>query len=582
MTDGAKSSVSTNEVPTWDVPAPKGPAQASNGSTDVANATNNTDADATTTSGTPASSGIIPSGSKKTWASMFAKPAPAPVVKPAPLPSPAPPIESQTPEPEPEALPPPPVSTGTEDETSTSGIAAEPDVVLEPPKDALTETNLEQVEDTSAPPATVTQASTMATSQVTPGVGTGTPMSSVRPPASGYASSAYRATGMAGRSASFQRRVMDQQEAVVMPNNHAVDRAAVQFGSLGLNGNGIMGDEPDVDQEREEAETRAQPPQHSPVAHPVAALPPAPRPVVPTQPAAAASVPKDTEPTPRMAPGMPTMAHQVNPVSQQTTMEPLMSTAAPSVGPEATTTLGGHQYGQFGRYAAPTTQSEQQQQPSVAGHKAYDAFGQPTHSVPPQQQQSAYDVYGSQAATQQALAASAPSSYPNVSSAAPQDYSYYQADQSQRGGYASYYPHAYGQHGAAGATGTAAAPHDVGVAQQRSGSAFGGPSITEASHYPSTQAAVSQARYGQTIADNHASGHSTPNPTVVGQQPGVVAAAGGAPTQAPHHLAAAAQAQQPQSQAGGHAGYSYNNAAYYGQPFYAQYGNQVRDCPFMN
>ena len=47
-----------------------------------------------------------------------------------------------------------------------------------------------------------------------------------------------------------------------MPGNREVDRAAVQFGAFNLNGSG----DEDVDGEREEPETRAQPPQHSPVA----------------------------------------------------------------------------------------------------------------------------------------------------------------------------------------------------------------------------------------------------------------------------------------------------------------------------
>ena len=68
-----------------------------------------------------------------------------------------------------------------------------------------------------------------------------------RPPMGGYAASAYRAAGTPGRNSSFQRRVLEQQEAVVMPGHNAVDRAAVQFGSMGLNGEP---DSLDVDEER--------------------------------------------------------------------------------------------------------------------------------------------------------------------------------------------------------------------------------------------------------------------------------------------------------------------------------------------
>jgi hypothetical protein len=81
---------------------------------------------------------------------------------------------------------------------------------------------------------------------------------------------------------------MEQQEAVVMPGNHAVDRTAVQFGSMGLN-------EADIDENREDTETRAQPPQHSPVA-PRASLPPS------TQ---APPAPTDVPAVSRPAPGLP-------------------------------------------------------------------------------------------------------------------------------------------------------------------------------------------------------------------------------------------------------------------------------------
>ncbi|KMU85058.1 hypothetical protein CIHG_02840 [Coccidioides immitis H538.4] len=77
-----------------------------------------------------------------------------------------------------------------------------------------------------------------------------------------------------------------------MPGNHAVDRAAVQFGSMGLNGSA---EDADVDEQREEPETRPQPPQHSPIA-PRASLPPSTRAPIPGETAA---------PAPRAAPGLP-------------------------------------------------------------------------------------------------------------------------------------------------------------------------------------------------------------------------------------------------------------------------------------
>jgi hypothetical protein len=180
----------------------------------------------------------------------------------------------------------------------------EPEATITPSKDELTEDNLEQLPDTSAPAPTATAASTAASSW-DPRNAPSTPYSALQqnqpqairhPPASGFQASALKATGASGRSSSYQRRVLDQEEAVRMPGNREVDRAAVQFGAFNLNGSG----DEDVDGDREEPETRAQPPQHSPVAHPRAALPPAPQ-----QPAAAS----EAFPTPKQAPGLPAATH---------------------------------------------------------------------------------------------------------------------------------------------------------------------------------------------------------------------------------------------------------------------------------
>ncbi|KAJ5834978.1 Ubiquitin system component Cue [Penicillium robsamsonii] len=173
-------------------------------------------------------SSVIPEGTKKGWASLFAKPPAPPVQKKPQAPPPVPAAEKPAEPKTPVAKPTHPV------------IPAIPTTTVNPPKGDLTETNLEQIPDVSAPAPTATAAST---------VGSG-----IDP--------------AAGRTPGLQRRVMEQQQPVVMPGNHAVDRAAVQFGSMGLNGDAI-----DIDENREEAETRAQPPQHSPVA-PRASLPP--------------------------------------------------------------------------------------------------------------------------------------------------------------------------------------------------------------------------------------------------------------------------------------------------------------------
>lgn len=175
-----------------------------------------------------------------------------------------------------------------------------PEATITPSKDELTETNLEQVLDTSNPAPTATAASTAASSWDTrTGANSSTPFSApqqqqqaTRPTTSGFAATALKATGTSGRTPSYQRRVLDQEEAVRMPGNREVDRATVQFGAFNLGDTS----EEDVDGDREEPETRAQPPQHSPVAHPRASLPPA------------SQLPEQLA-TPKQAPGFPAPTH---------------------------------------------------------------------------------------------------------------------------------------------------------------------------------------------------------------------------------------------------------------------------------
>ena len=570
--DGLGSSIPTDESPAWNVAAPS--ATAADDSWGTPATTDHSGGDgAAAPSWDQANvpevkkSSVIPDGPKKSWASMFAKPTQPPVLKNTPHPTTKQPPQAHLPEPqepEHEALPPPLPTTdevGTAvDEPLSVAIPSEPDPTIPPPKDKLTETNLEHVLDTSGPPATATQASTVASSRITSGAaGPGTPFSSTtqlpgaRPPMAGYASSAYRAAGTPGRSASFQRRVLDQQEAVVMPNNPAVDRASVQFGSLGLNG---TGDDPDVDDEREEAETRAQPPQHSPVAHPVASLPPAPHQMMPPH----QSPLKESEPTPRQAPGLP-VAHQ----SQQPAA-PQQTPSQHSLGTQPMaqqSSQGSQPYGQFNRYAQPATQHEL----APATQKPYDPFGHQANQTVSNQNQ--YEGYGSQAQSQQvpSQAQQQQHSHLGTLSSAPNDYSsYYTADSQQRSGYPNYYNAMYGQHG--GQT-----PQDVGASQQRSGSGLG-QTATDASHYPSSQAQQGPSRYGQ-VGESHTSGQSTPNPALTGQQPQQQQAQGGQSQQSQQsqHM----QGQQPPTQAGGHGGYPYGHP-YYSSPYYAAYMNQVGAC----
>ncbi|KAI9832931.1 MAG: hypothetical protein M1819_003961 [Sarea resinae] len=525
-TDVPTTSIPTNESPAWDKPAPV--PETTENSVDQPSA------------GVEQKSSVIPTGVKKSWASMFAKPAPPPVTpKASAAPqsqekiteTPAAPKPSENQAAEPEVLP-PSIETTPAEEKSTGEVTpitpSESASQLTPPRDELTETNLEQVLDESNPPATATVASTVATSRdprstaasVTP-LTASHPPSGSRPALGGFATSAHKATGTPGRASSFQRRILEQQEAVVMPGNHAVDRAAVQFGSLGLNGSA---DDLDVDEEREEAETRAQPPQHSPVAHPVASLPPAPR---------QSSIPseqpiQDAAPTPRQAPGLPPVPQPQNQMPQQ------QSPQAP-VGPQAMAhqgSQGSQQYGQFNRYG-------QQQEQAAPSQKPYDPFGQQTQ-IPTQQ----YEGYPGQSQAPQQ-----PQSQTGGFSSAPNDYSSYYTSDQQRNAYQNYYGSTYGQQ----------APQnqqDAGFNQQRSTSGFGAAADTS-SQYPS-QAQQSQPRYGE-----QTSGHTTPNPSLPGQQ------IHAGQSQQGQHLQ-----QQPHNQAGAHgAGYPYGHP-YFSSPYYAAYLNQ--------
>ncbi|KAI7325357.1 hypothetical protein KC315_g7963, partial [Hortaea werneckii] len=270
-------------------------------------------------------SSLIPDGGpKKSWASMFSqpKPAPAPVVpKQAPIPSQPPPAElvasgevpskkeemtvQEAPK-EPEPVQPAPAIQETPAEpvpapVPTGSVKSDgPLPNAASTKVPLTEENVEHLPDESHAPATQTVASTTGsidTRNLTPLPNQQAPIGS-RPPMGGYAATAYRATGAPGRSPSFQRRVQEQQEAVVMPGHNAVDRAAVQFGSMGLNGE----PGPDVDEDREEPETQKAL-QPSPPAQPRTSLPPAPK----QEPEAAIH---GGLPTPKQAPGLPPASQQ--------------------------------------------------------------------------------------------------------------------------------------------------------------------------------------------------------------------------------------------------------------------------------
>ncbi|KAI6795476.1 hypothetical protein KC363_g355 [Hortaea werneckii] len=503
-------------------------------------------------------SSLIPDGGpKKSWASMFSqpKPAPAPVVpKQAPIPSQPPPAElvasgevpskkeemtvQEAPkEPEPvqpapaiQEIPaepvPAPVPTGSVKSDGPPPNAASTKV-------PLTEENVEHLPDESHAPATQTVASTTGsidTRNLTPLPNQQAPIGS-RPPMGGYAATAYRATGAPGRSPSFQRRVQEQQEAVVMPGHNAVDRAAVQFGSMGLNGE----PGPDVDEDREEPETQKAL-QPSPPAQPRTSLPPAPK----QEPEAAIH---GGLPTPKQAPGLPPASQQNQQMQQQmqdATMAPGLTQDQQHMNPN---------YAQYGRYG----QGILQQDSGAQQQKPYDPF---SHQAQPNQ----FEQYAQQAHSQQPSHAG----FGGLSSA-PTDYSSYYTSNEQRNAYNQYYGSSYGPQDVR----SQAAQQDT-MGPQRSTSGFGAAAPTE-SPYASQQQA--QSRFG----DAPGSGHTTPNPLMASQQQQVAQQTAAAQqAQQAQQSAMQAQASSHQQQAGGYgagAGYPYGHP-YYNSPYQAAYQNQ--------
>ncbi len=413
---------------------------------------------------------------------MFATPKPAPVPKPAPKQAPitaetAPTASEPTVTAEPKTMgtsadtvvDPAEIAPATNVQTPT-GVNSNSDEAIiaaniTPPKDDLTQDNLEHVPDTSRPKLTETSASTVASTR---DIGGATPSASQqnlgRTLPGGFTTSAYRAAAAAqGRSASFQRKVMEQQEAVVMPGNHAVDRTAVQFGSMGLNGDP---DSVDVDEDREEAETRTQPPQHSPTQQPRAALPPAPRQQLTGEMGMSENYGAiSKQPGPYSA-----AAHQQPTSTQQLQAQQLQQQGSP---PDSA--LGGNQYmgqqpnsqasaqyGQYSRYGQPQGQADA----STQAQKPYDHFSQ---QVAQTGQYEALQSHGHLSNHSQH------SQSQGHYSSAPIEQSYYASDY-QRNPYQNYYGGSYGQQ---------SAHQEAGLSQQRSTSGFG-TSVGDSS-YPSSQ-----------------------------------------------------------------------------------------------
>lgn len=509
---------------TWDESAP---ADASTSPLD--SGWEHVSADSTSQAPEEAKPSSKPDGSRS-WASMFAKPkqAPAPPKAPKSAPANEAPIEPPNTAPSTvqdgnmQGLPPPVTINDTSEipitPPATELVTSEQAADLTPTKDDLTETNLEKLPDNSGPVTSATAASTAASTLDQRGF-SGTPLlpaqpvTTSRPPMGGYATTAYKATGMPGRTASYQRRVLEQQEAVVMPGKHAVDKAAVQFGSMGLNG---TPEDVDVDSDREDPETRVQPPQHSPVA-PRASLPPAP---LQQQPQGLPQAPvQEPHATPRQAPGLP-------PVSQPLAAQaPLQQQSAAEGQPSLPSSYP--PYDQFGgdRYAQPAAPPE-----APPSTKSYEPFGQQL-----QQSQQQYDPFSNAGASN---ASNDSRQFPNEKyGSGPSNASSYYTSDDQRSGYQNNQYGGYGQH-------QPSLGQEPAGPQQRSGSALGSSAPGQPSQYP-----TAAGRFGQG-AEGHSSGQSTPYGSMSNQQSNTH----------PHHMSQ--QGQGPGQQGGyGYGGYPYG--AYY-------------------
>lgn len=530
-----KADTGASAEPPWNTPDTEPAAQVVAGNWDLpANTTESAPLDSSwenvsaeaAQSNDPPKPAAKPDGTRS-WASIFAKPKPAPTPPKAPLaiPNHDAPNEasiaatSDTIPNDMQGLPPP---IGVKDISEIPNTPPTSDFIsaeVPPSGDELTETNLEQVPDTSGPAASATAASTVASTMDPRNAGTpiGGPQQnqpSGRPPMGGFATSAWKATGQPGRSASFQRKVLEQQEAVVMPGKHAVDRAAVQFGSMGLNG---TPEDVDVDSDREDAETRAQPPQHSPVA-PRASLPPAPQQqVFADQPPVT-----DALPTPRQAPGLPPVGQSSGPQQQDQLLSGEQSSQS-HPGPP------GYPYNHFNdRYG---TQA-------VSAQKPYEPFGQQA----PQPSQSESLPASSQPGQ--------PASQSAFSSAGNDMASFYTSD-NQRNTYHNNYYGGYGQQ-----------PHQQGHDSARTANAFGTSAPGQGSQHVTSGQQNPQGRFGQ-ASELQASGHSTPNPSMSSQQP---------PNQ-PHHMIG--QQQGPGHVGGQYSGYPGGYGHPYGASFYSSYMNQM-------
>ncbi|RKF61639.1 putative rnapii degradation factor def1 [Golovinomyces cichoracearum] len=473
---------------------------------------------------------ILPDGvQKKSWATLFAS---APLPKKSTAPHAERPSElSKVEEPD-KPLPNNPSeqipNTAIDEPAVVTNVefnSAEKTEVTDriPSRDDLTEDNLEQLPEVLAPVQTATAASTAASTWDTrDGTNSSPPYIASQNDhqqgihsATNFQTPAAKVNSTSGRTPSYQRRVFDQEEAVRMPGNREVDRAAVQFGAFYLKDD----NEDDVDGDREEAETRAQPPLHSPVA-PRASLPPVNRQTTPVA---------DSLSTPKPSTGLPVASI---PSAVPTLPSPAPPSSAPVVVQQGPQTNG--QFGQYGRFAQGGTPD-----------KPYENFSQQTPSV-----QSSFEGYPPQ---QSQTLANATNS--GAFSSTPNDFSsYYATDPQQRNVYNSFYQPPYGsQHQGAQAT----QAQDGSTSHQRSYNGYNATQGENSSQFPQSASHQPQSRF-IAASESQNSGHTTPNPVSQAPHPG-------AATQSGQPQASQQQPQVPGTYQYGH--------PYYSSPYYSTYVN---------
>lgn len=480
----APLSVPTSESTAWDTAAATATSNEPSAETpfvgesqaNSAPSSSNTASNATSAPAARASNDKPTAGGNKTWASMFAAP------KPASSPAAAKPksasVRDSTPlaaenktvvhETQPEVHPEVAQTAAPQLEFTAQSDVLPPngdlglEAALAPPKDPLTEDNLEHVPDNSHPPATMTAASTVGSAAATPlGSNAGRILG-------GYPSSALRGT-MPNRAPSYQRRVLDQQEAVVMPGHNAVDRAAVQFGSMGLNG---QSEGPDVDQDREGPETRSQPLQSPPQA-PRASLPQTSSRPQQTDTQTSGSYGQQGLPTPKQAPGLMQQHQQ----SSQQSVASQQLPGSSMLSKQDSTPQSSQSYLQQSRY--------DQHDSAPQSQRPYDPFGSsaPTASAQYGQHQQPQQQHQHQQPQPQQQQQGYPSGYGYGSNNAYSQY--YSADQ-QRGGYQSQY-------------GQAAQGQQENAMQQRTGSSLG--AGASEGGYPSSQSTQPVCLSGSNMRD---------------------------------------------------------------------------------